>query len=72
MVVGSGRGDVVGSFFGEDLGEVGIFQWEQDFGFCLFSGDGEFRCHSEFSNERGVREESFTITAKDSVDLVIV
>ena len=28
MIVGSGRGDMVGHFLREDLGEVGIFRWE--------------------------------------------
>ena len=28
VVVRSGRGDVIGCFFGEDLGEVGIFHWK--------------------------------------------
>ena len=72
MVIGSGRGDVVSCFFGEDLGEVSVFGWERDFGFRFLGGDGEFYFHCEFGNEQGVREEAYTIATEDPVDLVIV
>ena len=72
MVIGSGEGYMVGCFLGEDLGEVGIFRRERDFGFRLFGGNGELRCHSEFGDEWGGWEEAFAIAAKDSVDLAIV
>ena len=72
MVIGSGRGDMVSCFFGEDLGKVGIFRREGDFGFHLFCSDGEFCSHSELGDERRVREEAFAIATKDSVDLAIV
>ena len=42
MVVGMRRGDIVSGFFREDLGKVSIFWWECNFGFRLFSSDGEF------------------------------
>ena len=54
------------------MSEVGVFQWEGDFGFCLFSGDSEFCHHCEFGNEQRVWKESFAVTSKDSIDLVIV
>ena len=72
MVVGSGRRDMVGCFFGEDLSEVGIFRRERDFRFCLFGGDGEFHCCSKLSNKQGVQEETFAIALENSVDLAIV
>ena len=72
MVIGARWGYMVGSFLGEDLSEVGIFQWEGDFGFSLFSSDGKFHCHGKFGNEWGVWEKLFTIALKDSVDLAIV
>ena len=72
MVVGSGRGNVVSSFFREDLSEVGVFRRERDFGFCLFSGDSKFRCHSKLGDERGVWKEAFAIASEDPVDLAIV
>ena len=72
MVVGLGRGDVVGCFLREDLSEVGVFCREGDFGFRLFSGDGEFCCYSEFDNEWGVWEKAFTIASENPVNLVIV
>ena len=72
MVVWSGQGNVVSCFFGEDLSEIVIFQQERDFGFHLFSGDGEFGCHCEFSNKRGIWEEVFAIALEDSIDLAII
>ena len=54
MIIWLGRGDMVSCFFREDLGEVGVFQWERDLGFHLFGSDSEFHCHSEFDNEQGV------------------
>ena len=72
MIIGSGRGDMVGCFLREDLGEVGIFQWEGDLGFRLFSGDGKLSCRCKFDDKWGVREEAFAITSKDPVDLAIV
>ena len=72
MVIGSGRGDVVCCFFGEDLSKVGVFRREGDLGFHPFGGDSEFRCHGEFGNEWGVWEESFAIASEDSVYLAII
>ena len=63
---------MVSCFFGEDLGKVGIFQQERDFGFCFLSGDGKFGCCCELGNKRGVWEKSFAVAWKDSVDLAIV
>ena len=72
MVIGSGGGNVVCCFFGEDLGKVSIFQWEGDFGFCLISGDGEFCCCRKFDNKWGAQEKAFAITSEDPIDLVVV
>ena len=54
------------------MSEVGVFRREGDFGFRLFSGDSEFCHHCEFGNEQRVWKESFAVTSKDSIDLVIV
>ena len=72
MVIGSGRGDVVGCFLGEYLSKVSIFRRERDFGFRFLSGDSEFCCRSELGNERRVREEAFAVSAEDPVNLVVV
>ena len=72
MIVGSGRGDMVCGFFGEDLCKVRVFRQEGDFGFCFFHSNSKFGCCHELSNEWGIWEEMFTITSEDSVDSVIV
>ena len=72
MVVGLGRGDVVGRFFREDLGEVGVFRRERNFGLRFLSGDSEFCRRGELCDERGVWEKAFAIASEDSVDLAIV
>ena len=72
MVVWMRWGNMVHYFFREDLGEVGIFQQEGDFGFHLLSGDSEFCCCGKFDNKQRVQEESFVIVSEDPVDLMIV
>ena len=72
MVVRLRRRDMVHRFFREDLGEVGIFRWERDFGFRLLCSNGKFHCRCKFGDEQGVWEEAFAITLKDSVDLTII
>ena len=42
MVIGSGRWNMVGGFFGDDRGIVGEFQGKGLFRFCLFSSSSEF------------------------------
>ena len=54
MIIGSGRGDMVGCFLKEDLSEVSIFQLERDLEFCLFSGNGKLHCCSKLGNVGGV------------------
>ena len=65
-------GNMVSCFLREDLGEVGIFQQEGDFRFCLLSGNNKFHCCCEFCNEWRVWKEPFAIALKDPVDLLIV
>ena len=72
MVIGSGRGDMISCFLGEDLGEVGIFRQERDFRLCLFCGNGKFYCRCELGNKWGVWEEAFAIATEDPVDLAVV
>ena len=72
MVIRSGRENMVGCFFREDLGKVGIFQWERDFRFCFLGGNSECSCHSELGNNWGVWEKAFTVISKDPVDKMVV
>ena len=72
MVIWTRWEDVVSGFLREDLGEVGIFQWEEDFGFRFFCGNGELYYCSKLGNKGGVWEETFVIALEDPVDLVII
>ena len=70
MVIGPGRRDMVGGFFGEDWGIVGKFGGKGLFRFCLFGGSSKFSGSSDFGYlffQRGTSVEEIGSTSDDSV-----
>ena len=72
MVIWLGRENMVGGFLREDLGKVGILQWERDFRFHLFSGNNKFNCHNELGNDWRVQEGPSAVALEDPIDEAIV
>ena len=48
MVIGASGGNMVGGFFGEDLGILGVFCWESFLGFLGLGLHGKVHRHGEF------------------------
>jgi len=68
VVIGSRRGNMICSFFGEDRRELRVFGGKDSFGFCGFCGSGEFSSGSEAGNYWGSHRNKAGTTSDDSME----